>query len=472
MCMQLSAVRPHQKWRWAGEEIVFDPRVPAARYVPGSRKKHYPIDIRGYLGGLHNAVLQARIDDVYRQLSAAEQPNFILHEPGAFDFRVRKVLDSLGELKYIKSGRRFDQWLFPEETLAQEGGDCEDLAFLIAALLEESGVMRHCIRVALGSIVDRTDPNKPRSYDHAWVVYQTEGGGWYLIEPLTVVNQGGAKSGRTAAKRRGADIAQKTDVEYVPYFVFNRDHLWRVRSPDSRTKPDEFADYLAERKQFWSAFDPSFAMGVHNDIFDEALTGMTRSDLQTVKLQSFWVDTNVLRYDPRDHFDFAYIEQGWGRVEQRLKKKDLQHFALAAHAIGDFYAHSMYAHFAAHKTPNAIEIYDPAHVPAIDNGFIFDALDLPGCTMSKQQAKARWGDKIISGQWWRWYTTYPNDIQNPAELNPRRCLPDHDMLAVDGPTKHSPDHIYHDDAKYAEQFALRKRVAVEHLRKVYEAWRG
>ena len=85
---------------------------------------------------------------------------------------------------------------------------------------------------------------------------------------------------------------------------------------------------------------------------------------------------------------------------------------------------------------------------------------------------ASWNGKIISGQWWRWFTSYPNDIQNPAELNPRRCLPDHDMLAVDGPTKHSTQHIYTDDAKYQEQFALRKRAAVEHIRKVYEAWRG
>ena len=46
------------------------------------------------------------------------------------------------------------------------------------------------------------------------------------------------------------------------------------------------------------------------------------------------------------------------------------------------------------------------------------------------------------------------------------------MLAVDGPTKHSTQHIYTDDAKYQEQFALRKRAAVEHIRKVYEAWRG
>jgi hypothetical protein len=470
MCMQLNAVRPYQKWRWAGDEIVFDARVPAARYVPGSRKKNYPMDIRGYLIGLHNAVLQAWIDRIYiERLVDDERSAFVSHGPGAYDFRVRKVLDSLGELRYIKSQRRFDQWLFPEETLAQGGGDCEDLAFLVAALLEESGVSRHCIRVALGSLVDHADPAKPKPHDHAWVVYQTEGGGWQLIEPLALVDRYGVTASVSKVKP-----ARHEDVEYVPYFVFNRDHLWRVRTPQRRYREDDFQDYVAQRRTFWTGFDPSFAAKIHNDIFDDALRGMAKDDLQTVKLQSFWVDTNILAYDPRDHFDFAYIDESWSRVESRLKDKSaqrLQRFALAAHAIADFYAHSMYAHYAPQKAGgNAIEIYDPGTPLAINNDFVFDKFDLPGCARSKQQAKAQWSTKLISGQWWRWFTSYPDDIQTQQELGPRRCLPDHDCLAVDSPSPHQAPHLYEDSTEYRRQFALRRGAAIEHVRKAYQQW--
>lgn len=470
MCMQLNAVRPYQKWRWAGDEIVFDTRVPAARYVPGSRKKNYPIDIRGYLIGLHNAVLQNRIDEIIKALDPIERLAFISHDPGAYDFRAHKVLDSLGELRYLKSNRRFDQWLFPEETLAQRGGDCEDLAFLVAALLEESGISRHCIRVALGSLVDHSDPAHPKKNDHAWVVYQTEGGGWYLIEPLAFV-------GRNRAPTRApkAMPSSHADVEYVPYFVFNRDHLWRVRTPTRRYRDNDFQEYVEQRGTFWSSFDPAFAAKVHNDIFDEALRGMTKSDLQTVKLQSFWVDTNILAYDPRDHFDFAYIDESWSRVADRLKDTSghrLQRFALAAHGIADFYAHSMYGHYAPRKSGgNAIEIYDPNTPLAINNDFVFDKFELPGCQQSQQQAKAQWSNKLISGQWWRWFTSYPDDIQTPQELAPRRCLPDHDCLAVDSSSPHGAPHLYENSNEYRQQFALRRGAAIEHVRKAYQAWR-
>lgn len=471
MCMQLNAVRPYQKWRWAGDEIVFDARVPASRYVPGSRKKNYPIDIRGYLIGLHNAVLQAWIDSIYvNRLADDERVAFVSHEAGAYDFRVRKVLDSLGDLRYIKSKRHFDQWLFPEETLAQGGGDCEDLAFLVAALLEESGVSRHCIRVALGSLVDHSDPNKPKPHDHAWVVYQTEGGGWHIIEPLALVG----KSRRPAAPSKSIS-SQHADVEYLPYFVFNRDHLWRVRTPKRRYRENDFQDYVAERRTFWSSFDPAFAAKIHNDIFDEALVGMSKNDLQAVKQQSFWVDTNILAYDPRDHFDFAYIDESWSRVEERLKDKSpqrLQRFALAAHAIADFYAHSMYGHYAPRKpNGNAIEIYDPKIPLTINNDFIFDKFELPGCQKSKQQAKAQWSDQLISGQWWRWFTSYPDEIQSPQELGPRRCLPDHDCLAVDSPSPHGAPHLYENSEEYRQQFAWRRGAAIEHVRKAYQDWK-
>ena len=50
------------------------------------------------------------------------------------------------------------------------------------------------------------------------------------------------------------------------------------------------------------------------------------------------MDVNVLGYDPRDHFDFAYVPEGWQRVQKRLASGSITDFSLAAHAIGDFYA--------------------------------------------------------------------------------------------------------------------------------------
>ena len=47
MCMQMTGLRPYQKWRWAGDEIVYDAVIPAARRIPNTSRRSYPIDIRG-----------------------------------------------------------------------------------------------------------------------------------------------------------------------------------------------------------------------------------------------------------------------------------------------------------------------------------------------------------------------------------------------------------------------------------------
>ena len=101
------------------------------------------------------------------------------------------------------------------------------------------------------------------------------------------------------------------------------------------------------------------------------------SDLASVKHASFFVDVNVLAYDPRDHFDFAYLPEGWQRVNARLGTKSLRDFALAAHAIGDFYAHSLWGYYMFDPKNGSIPVYDKSKTPAIDNGFIFDSYPPP-----------------------------------------------------------------------------------------------
>lgn len=465
--MQASQVVPYQKWHWAGDEIVPNPVIPASRVVPGTKKARYPIDVREYLSIQDNAVVRAELHRLLESLPAAEREPFFSRQPGCFDFRADKVVERVGRLKYLPVGRRFDHWLFPDETLAAGGGDCEDLAFLLAAMLLAAGISSYCIRVALGSVTVR-EQGKSRRFDHAWVVYQNEDGGWEILEPLALV---APKTRRAAARRpagRASDERLRT-VEYAPHFVFNSDHLWRVRGPEaSANRP--FADYLGDRA-FWRGFHPTFAAGVHNTIYDEALQGMAPADLARVKRASFWVDVNVLAYDPRDHFDFAYLTESWQRVKARLATGNLKDFGLATHTIADFYAHTLYGEFGP-QPDGTLALYDPdAPVLAEEPVYDFSGCPLPGCGLGAQAAADHWRSQLISGQWWRWYTTFPDDLENTADFKQyRRCLPDHDFLAVDSANYKSP-HRY-GAAEYQRQFPMRQAAAVAHIRATYGAWQA
>jgi hypothetical protein len=469
--MQPNQVVPYQRWRWAGDEIVPNPIVPAARIVPGSEIRRYEIDAREFLTIEGNAVIRKQLEELVESLSSEDRALFAARTPGAFDHRAACVADHVARrLRYIQGGRGFDHWLFPEEALAQGGGDCEDLAFCLASLLEASGISSYCLRVAFGSLRERTPGGALRSWDHAWVVYMNEGGAWQILEPMALASPDppAERSPEQEATPREREIG---DVEYVPYFVLNRHHLWRVRNPHRRGG-DRLADYLAERS-FWDGFDPSFGSSVHNSIFDEALAGMKRSDLATVKNLSFAIDVRVDRYDPRDHFDFAYIPEGWARIQARLATGKLKDFACAAHSIGDFYAHTNYADYAPRRPgTGAIIPYDPRR-PALKQEPVYDFFKyqpLPGCTMTADQAAARWRGHLISGQWWRWYSTYPDELEGPAELALRRALPDHDQIAVDK-SQRPDEHRAYDEAEFQIQFADRRRAAVEHIRAAYQAWR-
>lgn len=462
MCLQLSAVRPYQKWHWAGDEIVYRPVVPAARFAAGSRKRDYDIDIREYLSIDNNYVVQSWLQQFVKALPQQDEIRFHRHDKHSFDFRANVIVRAMARLRHRPTQRKFDQWLFPDETIATGGGDCEDLAFLLAASLIASGISPDCVRVALGTIVDHSVPNAPHAWDHAWVMYLRENGAWQILEPLAKIQK--SRSGKQAS-------SGPQDVEYVPHFVFNSSHLWRVRGPESRADA-RFSDYLASRpKKFWASFNPAFAAGTHADIFDLALVGMTEQDLELVKGTSLGVDINVLAYDPRDHFDFAYIDQSWDRVESRLASRDLVDFALASHAIADFYAHSVYGHFVERKADGTLPIYDRSVAfRSLDYRFLQNE-PRPGSDDDDFTFAQRWQGKLISGQWWRWYTTYPSELKGEVQLH--RCLPDHDRLAVDSPhVHHAGGHaLYPNPQDYEKQFNLRKAAAVEHIRSVFATWR-
>jgi hypothetical protein len=467
--MRVAEVRPYQRWNWAGDEIVGDPIIPAERRIPGTKREHYDIDARQFVAGEGNAVMRQAISDLLESLPAEDQAIMRSRGPGSFDLRRDRVMASMARFRYRqlrdrdRRGRRsrFEPWLFPDEAYALGYGDCEDLAFLLASLLEASGISSYCLRVVFGRVIDHT---AGRQWDHTWVMYLDEKGGWELLEPL-------ARSGPAASNRYRRSVlrrrVRRRDIEYVPLYVMNRDHLWRVRSPigDARA---ELSEYLAERA-FWRGFNPSFAIKMHDHILDEALPQVSEADRRVMKRVGFVLDVNVLAYDPRDHFDFAYIQEGWDRAAKRLASGDLEDFGRAAHGIADFYAHTVYAEFAPVKSDGSIRLYWPGFDPS-GITYDFSPYDVPGCQTSIAEASALWTGKLISGQWWRWYSTFPDDLQDAPDFWKHRCLPDHDQLAVDEPEpRHGGYHRYLNE--WSQQFERRRAAAVAHVRQAYGRWR-
>src|SRR5450759_138278 len=193
MCLQASLVKPWDSWNWVGDEIIHKPIIPASRTVPGT-KKRYPIDIREFLTTTNNAVVSQALDNLIRTLPSVEQSLFRSHSRGSFDFRADTIKIFVGQLRYVRSankeGRCPDAWLYPDETLAQGGGDCEDLAFLQAALLMAAGISGYCIRVALGALKITLPDGKAQQHDHVWVMYQNESSIWEILEPMPAITSG------------------------------------------------------------------------------------------------------------------------------------------------------------------------------------------------------------------------------------------------------------------------------------------
>ena len=467
MCLQPSGVRPWQKWHWAGDQVFRDTVVPARRVVPRTRISGYDIDIREFVSFEGNAVVRHLLDELLDRLPVADQARFTRRRIGDFDFRVERVCELFSRFSHVPDQHGFDTWYFPEETIVRDGGDCEDLAFLLAALLEAAGISRGCLRVALGNIVDHSGSGERRG--HAWVMYQDESGVWRLLEPMSLVGNVPRKRKPAAGKGRRRTTP---DVEYVPLFVLNGDHLWTVRSAENPA-PRTLDDWVRTRALL-ARQRPAFAASEHAHIFDEALEGMDPADLRQVKNVSLWLDVNTLAYDPRDHFDFAYVPEGWNRVASRLATKELVDFAKAVHSVGDFYAHTFWGYREAPPNGAALPLWNQDSPPDT-SAFSYDFTrfrELPGCAMGPVEghpdpaaAAAAWKGKLISGQWWRWYSTYPGELK--PDLPARRCLPDHDDVAVDKP---SGKNALCDGPTYATQFALRKAAATRHIRQIYGSW--
>lgn len=488
MCMKGSQVASYTKWNWDGDSIVHDCVVPSSRPVVGTsgNRHRYSIDVREFLVTERNAVVRRTLKrDVLAFCAKHLLDANILdsREPGTFDLRAALLQGWVSENIRYRRASGFDPWQFPDETLAVKRGDCEDRALLLASLLVGSGVSAYNVRVALGQV--RTiGVRKTSVHGHAWVMYKNESGTWVLLEFME------RKRGRTGASRA-------LRVEYVPQYVFNSDHLWEVGPPGQ--KP-HFSQVALRRR--WSRIDPGFAGDVHRGIVTDALSiqqcPIWVRDYMTCQFHPLLGELVDDRddfmshgYDSLDHFDNAYIPEGWQRVRRRLRsfaadpQGCLAEFAAAAHSIADFYAHSSYAHFAP-RDGDKLRLFDPTkRYSGLDRPARYDAatgFDLasgdfttgPSWDGDGAAAADAWNGYLISGRYAQMgdarsaietLTPRQQYLQEPGK---RAALPHHDEIAVDEATM-SPGHVLyrHDPAAYAEQFELRRDAAVRHIRDAF-----
>lgn len=494
MCLTQPSVRWSRRWNWDGDRIVHEAIVPSSRPVVGHRSGGYDIDVREFLVSDRNAVmgraLRTDMKKFVESLDGGDWDLFSSRGSGSFDHRAAMIAAYVGdEIGYRYGGAR-DPWQFPDETLAIKSGDCEDRALLIASLLVASGTSSFNVRVALGRFRWWDARGRRHENDHVWVMYKDEAGRWLLLEPTHA---------RTIEQ---ADVAKKSEApvraEYIPIYLFNDVHLWAV----SRGSHD--ADVTADLKRDWSGVHPTFGGAVHKSILNEALppsvcppwvlATLNRHFTSYLGIGSLTVDdVDSGPYDPRDHFDNAYIVQGWSLVKQRLTQfaglpvNNLDAFFYAAHGIADFYAHTSYAHFAA-QPGQPLAPCDPANltpVRAPDYGPGGD-FDLTSGTFSlndavfhgsRAEAAAHWQGKVISGRYAQkkdshgiieQFITIPPELTDAPSFSWRGSMPHHNEIAVDGPTPEK-GHALYAAPRYARQYRLRYDAAVKHIRQEFAA---
>lgn len=505
MCLYHPRISDLGKWNWDGDRILFDAIVPSSRAPIGRRSlKEYDIDVRQFLVTEKNAVVKRVLRDelpVFCEKQGVARTLIETRGQYGFDLRAHQIAAFVAKRIRYENRKGRDPWQFPEETLALGSGDCEDIAFLLASLLLASGVSGYNVRVALGRISAGPRHARKQHFDHMWVMYKSEAGKWLLLEPLQLEDSGDAAPDRGNRGKAIHDV--NAVVEYTPKFVFNTEHLWEV-GPSDGTKG--FAEQLARR---WKKINPKFIGVVHRTILNEALRGLApdwmidglNRNFTTIFGKVLDAADNVLThgYNPLDHFDNGFIDEGWGRVNSRLAQfkqnnRDLDSFASAAHAIADFYAHSSYLHFADVRNGRASP-YDSANPsaglarpPSYASGTDFDltsdrfTLNPRVFSGSKQQAAALWQDKIISGRYaqkrdshdtFELITFIPKALTG-AGFAVKGSLPHHNEIAVDSESIEDHHRLYRqvssgpaDRLAYDNQFRWRTQTAIEHIRQAF-----
>jgi hypothetical protein len=300
-------------------------------------------------------------------------------------------------------------------------------------------------------------------------------------EPAAATPQSGGEVDRDVP-------STESSLEYVPLYVFNDSHLWAM---GPRDESPSLNDYVHARN-FWRDFDPTFAASVHNSILDSALANMSWFSRLYVKAVSLAIDANIAAYDPRDHFDNAAIAEGWQRVDRRLATRSLDDFALACHAVADFYAHSSWGVFGERVNGRLAPLLGHAapHFetePSYAAGGKFPLDDAARFSVNESvwkgtraEVAARWHGKIISGRYaqigdphqstFEKLTYIPKALRDAPTYHDWTSLPHHDEIAVDQPNRAGTHRLYPTDAGYKAAFAERVAAATAHIRALYDRW--
>jgi hypothetical protein len=502
MCLTLSPLRGLQKWNWDGDRIVHECIVPSGRPAIGhtGKRYEYPIDVREFLVSDRNEVMRRTLQEdllAFAKKNGVRGDLLQTRASGTFDLRAAMVTSYVAHRVAYRPVRGNDYWQFPDETLFLKGGDCEDRALLIAALLIASGVSSFNVRVAIGKVQIWPKQGAPSEHDHAWVVYKNERGRWQVLEPLIARRYEMPKPVRVKIAGLPRDVLQ---AEYVPYYLFNDVHLWQV---SHRQEPPALKK-LATLRRGWKRLHPEFAGQVHRNILTQALSipQCPQWFLQSATSHFTTLFGNVIDeqdnfvthgYDCRDHFDNGFIAEGWDLVRERLatfqadNQGSIDAFSAAAHAIADFYAHSSYAHFADDGS-HAIPICDPNKpLCGLSTGPVYSGNDFdltssqfttaPSWTKGKGAAAQAWAGEILSGRYAQHGDSQdllerlvptPSYLDQPGD---RAALPHHNEIAVDG--NKSNNKLYQPVGEYHRQLVMRQGAAVEHIRKAFvENWKG
>lgn len=505
----------------AGDQIVHDTIVLARRPIPGHpRATPYPIDVREFLVSERNAVMkdcvERKIGRDWIEQIGGDRELFTARRSGAFDYRAAVINTWVAaHIEHVAdAGELGDTWLFPDETLHVRQGDCEDRALLLASLLLASGISPYNVRVAIGRLRFHVE-GRVEAFDHAWVAYRSETGAWDVLEPV----EPSAQAPRRLDQRR----LLAAEREYVPAFVWNGDHVWQVESPvlaelqqetrrkknKAKTAPDDqtFSLHVGTRLS-WSRLQPAFTGNAHWSILDEAIAAYGRPTLDHVRRRFAYYFGHYVEeidrpgnYDPVDHFDNCQIERGWERVQRRLgqfaslygteRMRALDEFALAAHGIADFYAHTSYGHFAALEG-DRFRVFDPGWLAQLDanlgtparyDGSGAAPFDLVGTRFTvgplfgsrpRAEVPRLWNGKLISGRYahpgdaqglWERITRMPAAYLQENTFWRTAGVPHHEEIAVD--YQYGTNALYRKRAELEAQFLRRRRTAVAHLRQEF-----
>lgn len=326
--------------------------------------------------------------------------------------------------------------------LEKLGGVCLRTAVEEYVTLLAAGVQTDELFVALGRVRD----GRGMSHDHAWIL-QRHAGQWKV-----------------------------------------RDHAAGVRAHEPLVLLSNAGIWTTQPAQLLPALHPGFFLTMHCQINDEALAGLRdASMIDDINHMNACVDNPLAHpnYDPREHFDNALILESILLLEDRLAGDGRLHtihtgvapaipHGLACHAVADFYSHSNYAPMALayYKAPERVLPIDQA---LKDPSFIRFATD-------SWENTSMWRD-------YEGYSTTKRFSFGPGferslftggyggdGWTPREGIPHHNDFAVDQPDfawvhaeKILPRrHPFAFPGTWGTQYALRYRLAVDHLRRVLE----